>query len=69
MFNQFLDLVELADGKADTIVAAIKALICKKGLPSDRLHGVGTDGAAVMTGIITYHVKLFVITYSMFVTN
>ena len=54
VFNQFLDLVELADGKAHTIVTAIKTAICKKGLPTERLYGVGTDGAAVMTGIIIH---------------
>lgn len=54
VFNQFLDLVEIADGKADTIVTAIKTAICKKGLPTEKLYGVGTDGAAVMTGIIIH---------------
>ncbi|XP_061750011.1 uncharacterized protein LOC133549001 isoform X8 [Nerophis ophidion] len=57
VFNQFLDLVELADGKAHTIVAAIKTAICKKGLPTERLYGLGTDGAAVMTGRVNGVVK------------
>lgn len=50
VFNHFLDLVPIADGKADTIVAAVKNVILKKGLPTEKLYGLGTDGAAVMTG-------------------
>ncbi|KAK7141431.1 hypothetical protein R3I93_010952 [Phoxinus phoxinus] len=50
VFNHFLDLVSIADGKADTIVAAVKNVILKKGLPTEKLYGLGTDGAAVMTG-------------------
>ncbi|XP_073672240.1 zinc finger protein 862-like [Paramisgurnus dabryanus] len=50
VFNQFLDMVSVYDGKADTIVAAVKDAIQKKELPVDRLYGIGTDGAAVMTG-------------------
>ncbi|KAK1896663.1 Zinc finger protein 862, partial [Dissostichus eleginoides] len=38
------------DGKADSVVAAIKSVLQKKELPVDRLYGLGTDGAAVMTG-------------------
>lgn len=45
----FLDLVPIADGKADTIVTAVKNVILKKGLPTEKLYGLGTDGAAVMT--------------------
>ncbi|KAK1903321.1 Zinc finger protein 862 [Dissostichus eleginoides] len=50
VFNHFLDLVTLEDGKADSVVAAIKSVLQKKELPVDRLYGLGTDGAAVMTG-------------------
>lgn len=50
VFNHFLDLIPFADGKADTIVAAVKNDILKKGLPTEKLYGLGTDGAAVMTG-------------------
>ncbi|XP_034075010.1 E3 SUMO-protein ligase KIAA1586-like [Gymnodraco acuticeps] len=50
VFNHFLDLVTLEDGKADSVVAAIKSVLLKKELPVDRLYGLGTDGAAVMTG-------------------
>ncbi|KAK5921451.1 hypothetical protein CgunFtcFv8_025156 [Champsocephalus gunnari] len=50
VFNHFLDLVTLEDGKADSVVAAIKSVLQKKELPVDGLYGLGTDGAAVMTG-------------------
>ncbi|RXN12206.1 zinc finger protein 862-like [Labeo rohita] len=49
-FNQFLDLVSVPDGKADTIVSAVKKVLLEKGIPTERLYGLGTDGAAVMTG-------------------
>lgn len=48
-FNTFLDLVTAPDGKANTIVSAVKVLL-DKGIPTERLYGLGTDGAAVMTG-------------------
>ncbi|XP_026143519.1 uncharacterized protein LOC113118503 [Carassius auratus] len=44
VFNHFLDLVHIADGKADTIVATVKNIILKKGLPTEKLYGLGTDG-------------------------
>lgn len=50
VFNQFLDLVAIPDGKADTIVTAIKNVMLKKAIPPEKLYGLGTDGAAVMTG-------------------
>ncbi|XP_034056592.1 uncharacterized protein LOC117535995 isoform X2 [Gymnodraco acuticeps] len=50
VYTHFLDLVPLDDGKADTVVAAIKRVIQEKGLPTNKLYGLGTDGAAVMTG-------------------
>lgn len=43
-------MVSLEDGKADTVVAAMKDIIHKNELPTNRLYGLGTDGAAVMTG-------------------
>lgn len=51
VFNHFLDLVTLEDGTADSIVAAIKNVLQKRELPVDRLCGLETDGAAVMTGM------------------
>lgn len=51
VYTHFLDLVPLDDGKADTVVAAIKRVIQEKGLPTNKLYGLGTDGAAVMTGM------------------
>lgn len=50
LFSQFLDLVNVSDGKAGTIVAAIKEVLHKKNVPTQKLYGLGTDGAAVMTG-------------------
>ena len=50
VFNQFLDLVSVNDGKANTIVTAVKEVLLKKGIPTEKLYGLGTDGAAVMTG-------------------
>ncbi|KAI9532867.1 hypothetical protein NQZ68_028566 [Dissostichus eleginoides] len=54
----FLDLVTLEDGKADSVVAAIKSALQKKELPVDRLYGLRTDGAAVMTGGERYKVAI-----------
>lgn len=51
LFSQFLDLVPVHDGKANTIVAMIKEVLHKKGIPTERLYGLGTDGTAVMTGM------------------
>ena len=51
-FNQFLDIVAVNDGKADTIVTAVKDVLQKKQVPTEKLCGLGTDGAAVMTGIV-----------------
>ncbi|KAK0156134.1 Zinc finger protein 862 [Merluccius polli] len=50
VYNQFLDLVSVMDRKADTIVSAVKTVLLKKGIPTENLYGLGTDGAAVMTG-------------------
>lgn len=49
-FCQFLDMVPLNDGKADTIAEAIREVITVKAIPTARIFGLGTDGAAVMTG-------------------
>lgn len=46
LYNQFLDLVSVPDGKADTIIAAIEEVLHIKKIPTERLC---TDGAAVMT--------------------
>ncbi|KAK5855574.1 hypothetical protein PBY51_007239 [Eleginops maclovinus] len=50
MFCQFLDLVSIPDGTAITIAEAVKEVIIRKEIPQDRIFGLGTDGAAVMTG-------------------
>ncbi|XP_069378935.1 zinc finger protein 862-like [Paralichthys olivaceus] len=50
LFCQFLDLVPIPDGTAATIAKAVKEVMIKKEIPQDRIFGLGTDGAAVMTG-------------------
>jgi hypothetical protein len=50
VFNQFLDIVSVPDGRADTIVTAIKTVLMNKNMPTEKLYGIDTDGAAVMTG-------------------
>ncbi|KAK5900707.1 hypothetical protein CgunFtcFv8_025642 [Champsocephalus gunnari] len=49
LYSQFLDLVTVSDGRADTIVKAIRTILTKKNIPTQRIYGLGTDGAAVMT--------------------
>lgn len=41
----------IPDGKANTIVAAIKEVLSKEDIPTSKWYGLGTDGAAVMTGM------------------
>lgn len=48
VFRQLLDLVTVPDGRVDTIV--VKNVILTKGLRTEKLYVLGTDGAAVMTG-------------------
>lgn len=52
VFNQFLDIIIVSDGTADTIVTAVKAVLQNKQVPTEKLCGLGTDGAAVITGTI-----------------
>lgn len=50
LYCHFLALVPIADGKADTIVAAVMEVVTKKEIPTHLIFGLGTDGAVVMTG-------------------
>ncbi|XP_030281580.1 zinc finger protein 862-like [Sparus aurata] len=50
VINRFAGMVEVDDGKANTISSAILAWIQKKGLDVQKLMGLGSDGAPVMTG-------------------
>ena len=50
VFNQLLDIVSVPDGRANTIVTAIKTVLMNKNMPTEKLYGIDTDGAAVMTG-------------------
>ncbi|KAF3859022.1 hypothetical protein F7725_021421 [Dissostichus mawsoni] len=54
LWSQFLDLICLTDGKADSIVLALKNIIQMKGIPVHLIFGLGTDGAAVMTEDVPY---------------
>lgn len=47
LFCQFLDLVPLPDGKADTIMVAVPGIIDQKGNPRDKTFGPRTDGMAM----------------------
>ncbi|KAJ8351946.1 hypothetical protein SKAU_G00234220 [Synaphobranchus kaupii] len=50
LYCQFLDLVPIADGQANTIVAAVREVVHKKEIPTQIIFGLGTDcNAAVMT--------------------
>ncbi|KAF3841450.1 hypothetical protein F7725_007312, partial [Dissostichus mawsoni] len=54
LWSQFLDLICLTDGKADSIVLALKNIIQMKGIPVHLIFGLGTDGTAVMTEDVPY---------------
>ena len=43
-------MVELPDGKAETIVTALEKFMEEKNLPMQQLIGLGSDGASVMVG-------------------
>ena len=47
----FAENKNVADGKADTIVAAIKEFLNEWGIPLMKVTGLGSDGAAVMMGV------------------
>ncbi|XP_013390063.1 transmembrane protein C17orf113-like [Lingula anatina] len=45
----FLENCEILGGKADTIATSVKNLLTKFEMPPDRVVGLGSDGASVMT--------------------
>jgi len=47
---KFAANVEVKDGKAETIYAAILKYLEESNIPVKKLLGFGTDGATVMTG-------------------
>lgn len=63
----FLDIKSLKDGKADTVVAGVEEAIADKGVPTEKLYGLGTDGAAVMTSII--EITHYLSTFKMHIQN
>lgn len=46
----FVDILNINDGKADTIVNSLKSTMEKLNIDLNKIVGLGTDGAAVMTG-------------------
>lgn len=50
MKTSFLGMVELSNGKAETIVDALDKFQAEIGLSTDNLIGLGSDGASVMVG-------------------
>ena len=48
--TDFLAVVPLSDGRADTITAALLQCLSDNELPLDRLCAFGSDGAKVMVG-------------------
>ena len=48
--TSFVDIQDIADGTAHTIVQAIHSFIAKRSLDIDKLRGFATDGASVMVG-------------------
>ena len=47
---EFAANVEVKDGKAETIYAAVPKYLEESNVPVKKLSGLGTDGASVMTG-------------------
>ncbi|KAK3086416.1 hypothetical protein FSP39_018175 [Pinctada imbricata] len=50
LHTHFLCLKDLPDGKADTIMAALKTFFANNEIPTRKLIGLGSDGASVMVG-------------------
>lgn len=48
--TSFIDIIDMKDGKADTILDSTKTVLQKLDIDLDKIVGLGTDGAAVMTG-------------------
>ena len=50
LFFKILVDVEVKDGKAETIYAAVLKYLEQSNVPVKKLSGLGKDGASVMTG-------------------
>ncbi|XP_048236859.1 zinc finger protein 862-like [Haliotis rufescens] len=48
--TNFLANVQIPDGKANTLLGAVKKTLLDRGIPMSKIIAVGSDGAAVMTG-------------------
>ena len=53
MKTTFVDIRDICDGTANTIVEAIHAFMAMRFLDIDKLKGFATDGASVMVGCHT----------------
>ena len=51
--STFLRIVDLMNGTAECIEEAIRAYLVEKELPTNKMMGFGSDGAAVITGRVT----------------
>ena len=51
--SYFLKIIELSDGRAETVEEAILAYLMEKSIPLSKLVGFGSDGAAVMIGRVS----------------
>lgn len=56
----FLELIDLPDGKADTIMTSLKNFFTTHQLDTSRLIGFGSDGASVMVGRKTGVIYFFI---------
>lgn len=53
--STFLKLESLEGGNAQFVVKALKNTLTEYGLPIQKMHGLGTDNASVMIGILTFY--------------
>ena len=51
IITNFLELVKLPGGKADEIPGTLLDVMTSRNLPLEKLFGLATDGASVMTGV------------------
>ena len=69
LWCQFLSLEKIDDGKADTIVQKVQDVVRKKGIPPQLICGLGTDGAAVMTGKLKINISEGLFTSCLYCCN
>jgi len=47
---RFLEKLNVRDGKAETVTTAVNLLMERRNLHEDKMTGIGSDGASVITG-------------------